>query len=59
MQIKAITIEEIYQEILDGKRGRFPPNTWKMDENNEMARRVTRYLVTKVLNWSEEEIKQN
>lgn len=30
-----------------------------MDENNEMARRVTRYLVTKVLNWNEEEIKQN
>jgi len=59
MQIKAITIEEIYQEILDGKRIRFPPNTWKLDKNNEMAKRVTRYLVTKILNWNEEEIKQN
>lgn len=38
MQIKAITIEEIYQEILDGKRNRLPPNTWKLDENNEMAK---------------------
>ncbi|MBE7099723.1 DUF4046 domain-containing protein [Bacillus cereus] len=59
MQIKAITIEVIYQEILDGKRNRFPPNTWKLDENNEMAKRVTRYLVTNILNWNEEEIKQN
>ncbi|MED2649271.1 DUF4046 domain-containing protein [Bacillus thuringiensis] len=59
MQIKAVTIEEIYQEILDGKRSRFPSNTWRLDENNEMAKRVTRYLLTEILNWNEEEIKQN
>lgn len=59
MQIKAVTIEEIYQEILDGKRSRFPSNTWRWDENNEMAKRVTRYLLTEILNWNEEEIKQN
>ncbi|MDR5046707.1 DUF4046 domain-containing protein [Bacillus thuringiensis] len=59
MQIKAVTIEEIYLEILDGKRSRFPSNTWRWDENNEMAKRVTRYLLTEILNWNEEEIKQN
>ncbi|MEJ9269328.1 DUF4046 domain-containing protein, partial [Bacillus thuringiensis] len=59
MQMVTITIEDIYQEILDGKRNRFPRNTWNLDENNEMAKRVTRYLVTNILNWNEEEIKQN
>ncbi len=59
MQMNSITIEDIYQEILDIKRNRFPPNTWKLDRNNEMARRVTSYLVTKILNWNKEEIKQN
>ncbi|MDO8156016.1 DUF4046 domain-containing protein [Bacillus toyonensis] len=59
MQMNTITIEDIYQEILDGKRNRFPRNTWNLDENNEMAKRVTRYLVTNILNWNEEEIKQN
>ncbi|MEB9681939.1 hypothetical protein BK742_24080 [Bacillus thuringiensis serovar pingluonsis] len=57
MQIEAITIEEIYQEILDGKRNRFPRNTWNSDENNDMAKRVTRYLVTNILKWNEGEIK--
>ncbi|MEH7787442.1 DUF4046 domain-containing protein, partial [Bacillus thuringiensis] len=59
MQTNTNTIEDIYQEILDGKRNRFPPNTWKLDRNNQLARRVTKYLVTKILNWNEEEIKQN
>lgn len=57
MQIEAITIEEIYQEILDGKRNRFPRNTWNSDKNNDMAKRVTRYLVTNILKWNKEEIK--
>lgn len=59
MQMNTITIEDIYQEILDGKRNRFPRNTWNLDENNEMAKRLTRYLVTNILNWNEEEIKEN
>lgn len=54
-----ITIEEIYQEILDGKRSRFPPNTWKLDDKNELARRVTTYLIDQVLKWDKDEIKQN
>ncbi len=57
MQI--ITIEEIYQEILDGHRSRFPPGTWKLDTENEMARRVTKYLIKTILKWNEDEIKQN
>ena len=59
MQDPTITIEKVYQEILDGKRSRFPANTWKLDENNEIAKRVTKYLVVIILKWNEEEIKQN
>lgn len=47
--MQAVTIEEIYQEILDGKRSRFPANTWKEDNNNEMARRVIQYIINTIL----------
>ncbi|MEB3057545.1 DUF4046 domain-containing protein [Bacillus pseudomycoides] len=57
--MQAVAIEDIYQEILDGKRSRFPANTWKEDEDNEMARRVTKYLIETILKWDEEEIRQN
>ncbi|HDR4766488.1 TPA: hypothetical protein ACQ75Q_003824 [Bacillus thuringiensis] len=39
-----ITIEEIYQEILVGKRNRFPFNTWNLDDNNEMAKKSNKIL---------------
>lgn len=58
MQAKAVQIEEIYQEILDGKRSRFPPNTWKEDSNRELSKRVTKYLIETILKWNEEDIKQ-
>lgn len=54
----AITIEEIYQEILDGKRTRFPPNTWNQDEGGELKRRVTQYLIEVVLKWNDEDIRE-
>ncbi|OPA02037.1 hypothetical protein BHL27_06680 [Bacillus cereus] len=56
MPTQAVTIEEIYQEILDGKRSRFPANTWKEDNNNEMARRVIQYLINNILKWDKEDI---
>ncbi|MEC3040204.1 hypothetical protein P9Z79_26585, partial [Bacillus cereus] len=56
MQAKAVQIEEIYQEILDGKRSRFPPNTWKEDSNRELSKRVTKYLIETILKWNEEDI---
>ncbi|MBH0357774.1 DUF4046 domain-containing protein [Bacillus toyonensis] len=59
MQVQIITIEEIYQEILDGKRSRFPPGTWNLDNNNEMAKRVTKHLIEKILKWNKKEIEQN
>ncbi|EJR23307.1 TPA: hypothetical protein ACQ75Q_004295 [Bacillus thuringiensis] len=49
MQAKAVQIKEIYQEILDGKRSRFPPNTWKEDSNRELSKRVTKYLIETIL----------
>ncbi|AIK60050.1 DUF4046 domain-containing protein [Bacillus anthracis] len=58
MQAKAVQIEEIYQEILDGKRSRFPPNTWKEDSDRELSKRVTKYLIETILKWNEEDIKQ-
>ncbi|WP_420896153.1 DUF4046 domain-containing protein [Bacillus wiedmannii] len=58
VQTRVVTIEEIYQEILDGKKSRFPANTWKEDENREMARRVTKYLIETILMWDEEDIRQ-
>ncbi|NWK71076.1 DUF4046 domain-containing protein [Bacillus paramycoides] len=54
----AITIEEIYQEILDGKRKSFPRGTWSEDVDGELKRRVTRYLIEDVLKWSDEDIKE-
>ncbi|AAT55233.1 hypothetical protein CKL87_14760 [Bacillus anthracis] len=58
VQAKAVQIEEIYQEILDGKRSRFPPNTWKEDSDRELSKRVTKYLIETILKWNEEDIKQ-
>lgn len=58
LAIKAVTIEEIYQEILDGKRKRFPPNTWKEDLDNKLARRVITYLLHSILKWDKEDIRK-
>ncbi|MCR8860354.1 DUF4046 domain-containing protein, partial [Bacillus pseudomycoides] len=56
--MQGIRIEEIYQEILDGKRKIFPPNTWNEDINRELSKRVTRYLIEVVLNWGGQDIKR-
>ncbi|MGA5662836.1 DUF4046 domain-containing protein [Bacillus bombysepticus] len=49
-------IEQIYQEILEGKRRRFPPNTWSDDQDNNLAKRVIKYLIENVLKWDEKKI---
>ncbi len=49
VQAKAVKIEGIYQEILDGKRSRLPPNTWKEDNNRELSKRGTKYLIETIL----------
>lgn len=51
LSMKIVAIEDIYQEILDGKRKRFPPNTWKEDMDNKLARRVITYLLHSILKW--------
>ncbi|MGH1145108.1 hypothetical protein [Bacillus pseudomycoides] len=53
-----ITIEGTYQELLLGKRMRFPQYTWEGDTNNDLARRVTKYLIENILKWNDEEIKK-
>ena len=40
------------------EKSRFPANTWKEDKDNELARRVTRYLIEIILKWEEEDIKR-
>ncbi|MCW1941875.1 DUF4046 domain-containing protein [Bacillus anthracis] len=53
-----ITIEEIYQEILDGRRKSFPPGTWSEDVDGQLKKRIIRYLIEDVLKWSDEDIKE-
>ncbi|WP_368661168.1 hypothetical protein AB3U43_00405 (plasmid) [Bacillus cereus] len=56
--MNSITIEQIYQEILDGKRKRFPPNTWNKDIDFELSKRVTKYLIKHVLQWDRNDIRK-
>ncbi|MFD0769517.1 hypothetical protein ACFQZ1_11855 [Bacillus sp. CGMCC 1.60114] len=55
----ALRIEEIYQEILDGKRDNFPHYVWSEEDKNLLARRVTKHLIETVLQWDENQIKKN
>lgn len=57
--MSSIRIEEIYQEILDGKRKNFPKFTWSDDIDRQNARRVTKYLIEKVLMWDITEVKKS
>ncbi|MEB9379458.1 DUF4046 domain-containing protein [Bacillus cereus] len=54
--VDTIRIEDIYQEILDGKRRNFPQYTWSEDVDRDLAKRITRYLLEVVLNWNTEQI---
>ncbi|MGH0803511.1 hypothetical protein ACQVTZ_26810 [Bacillus cereus] len=53
-----ISIEQIYQEILDGDRKRFPRHTWNEDINFDLSRRVTKYLIEHVLQWDLDNIRE-
>ncbi|PEF45188.1 hypothetical protein CON22_18070 [Bacillus cereus] len=55
----AITIIDIYEEILSGDRRAFPLRTWSDDEHCQSINRLTRYLIEEVFKWSDEEIKEN
>lgn len=48
---------EIFQDILDGKIGRFPANYWKQSGVEEVAASITRYFIEVVLRWNDVEIK--
>ncbi|MDQ4678554.1 DUF4046 domain-containing protein, partial [Stenotrophomonas maltophilia group sp. RNC7] len=56
--MNAISIEDIYQEILDGKRSNFPYYVWSEGDKNLFARRVTKYLIEYVLKWNADDIKK-
>ncbi|KLA04782.1 hypothetical protein B4086_5740 [Bacillus cereus] len=53
-----VKIEEVYQQILDGERCRFPHGTWSKEGDKESARRLTRYLIEDVLHWDKETVKK-
>ncbi|MEB4819590.1 hypothetical protein [Bacillus thuringiensis] len=56
--MSAIKIEDIYQELLDGKRKQFPPYTWSEDIDRNLVKRVIKYLVEIVLNWDDNMLKE-
>ncbi|MED1048552.1 hypothetical protein P4T54_29935 [Bacillus mycoides] len=56
--MKSWTIEEIYQQILDGKRRMFPRGTWSEDIDRNLIKRVTRYLIEVILEWDKNQIKE-
>ncbi|MEK4620463.1 hypothetical protein NYE71_31175 [Bacillus sp. FSL K6-0273] len=56
--MSAIKIEDIYQELLDGKRKQFPPYTWSEDIDRNLIKRVIKYLVEIVLNWDDNMLKE-
>lgn len=52
--VESVLIEDIYDEILDGKRKKFPDGTWQ-DKTN--AKRVVIHLIENRLSWSEDDVK--
>ena len=52
---------QIYQEVLDGKRNRFPRDFWVEDEiaNFSYSASITRYLIEEILKWNDEKIKSD
>lgn len=56
--MKGLTIEEIYQQILDGERRMFPRGTWSEDIDRNLIKRVTKYLIEVVLVWDKNQIKE-
>ncbi len=53
------SIEQIYQEILEVKRKRFPRGTWSNDQGNSLSRRVIKYLIERILKWDKKTILKN
>lgn len=51
----------IYQEILTGRRSRFPRGFWIDDDdyNYADAAAITKYLVEDVLKWNDDEVREN
>ena len=52
------TIIEIYEEILCGKRSRFPRGTWSNDPHCKIINVLTRHLVSNILKFKEKELKE-
>lgn len=52
------SVEEVYQMVLDGTLDHFPYGFWAMPENHDYAEKCLRYLLEKVLKWSEDDIKE-
>jgi len=47
------TITDVYEELLDGRRKKFPDGTWN---HREEAIRVIKYLIEEKLKWSREDV---
>lgn len=51
-----LSIEKIFQEVLDGRRSRFPAGTW---ECSDKAIRCIKYLIERILKWTDDDIKKH
>lgn len=49
--------QEIFQDILDGKIGRFPIRYWRQPGIEHEAAIITRYFIEHVLKWDDENIR--
>ncbi|MCQ6307289.1 hypothetical protein [Bacillus cereus] len=56
--MSAIKIEDIYQELLNGKRKQFPPYRWSEDIDRNLIKTIIKYLVEIVLNWDDNMLKE-
>jgi len=54
-----LTPVEVFQLLLTGKIKQFPSGTWNQPNAQEYAAEIIRYLIEKILNWSDDDIKKN
>ncbi len=58
MKVKSAV--EIYNEVLSGKRGRFPNNFWNYDYtfNYSNTKEVIIYMIENILFWNEDDVRE-
>jgi hypothetical protein len=50
---------EIYKLVIKGDLKQFPRYFWEKPDSLKEASKITRYLIEKILNWIDDDIKKN